>query len=79
MRGAHLIVANNWRADLDRFDAYYQHLVLWSKADRRLAGAYRLAITTDVLPRFGTGGLYTSTLFRFKPGFFEPRPALDMC
>jgi putative hemolysin len=67
------------RADLDRFDAYYQHLVLWSKADRRLAGAYRLAITTDVLPRFGTGGLYTGTLFRFKPGFFERiGPAVEL-
>ncbi len=66
-------------ADLDRFDAYYLHLVLWSKADRRLAGAYRLAITTDVLPRFGTGGLYTSTLFRFKPGFFERiGPAVEL-
>jgi len=67
------------RADLDRFDAYYQHLVLWSKTDRRLAGAYRLAITTDVLPRLGTGGLYTSTLFRFKPGFFERiGPAVEL-
>jgi putative hemolysin len=66
-------------ADLDRFDDYYQHLVLWSKADRRLAGAYRLAITTDVIPRFGAGGLYTSTLFRFKPGFFERiGPAVEL-
>lgn len=67
------------RADLDRFDTYYQHLFLWSKPDRRLAGAYRLAITTDVLPRLGAGGLYTSTLFRFKPGFFERLgPAVEL-
>ena len=65
--------------DLDRFDAHYQHLFLWSKTDRRLAGAYRLAVTSDVLPRFGPAGLYTSTLFRFKPQFFERLgPAVEL-
>jgi putative hemolysin len=66
-------------ADLDRFDDYYQHLFLWSKADRRLAGAYRLAVTTDVLPRFGVAGLYTSTLFRFNRQFFDRiGPAVEL-
>lgn len=65
--------------DLDRFDVHYQHLFLWSKTDRRLAGAYRLAVTADVLPRFGPSGLYTSTLFRFKPQFFERLgPAVEL-
>jgi putative hemolysin len=65
--------------DLDRFDEHYQHLFLWSKADRRLAGAYRLAVTSEVLPRFGTSGLYTNTLFRFKPPFFERLgPAVEL-
>ena len=66
-------------ADLDRFDEYYQHLFLWSKTDNRLAGAYRLAVTSDVLPRFGISGLYTSTLFRFHPHFFERMgPAVEL-
>jgi len=65
--------------DLDRFDRYYQHLFLWSKAGHRLAGAYRLAITTDVLPQFGIDGLYTSTLFRYDPRFFERvGPAVEL-
>jgi putative hemolysin len=67
------------QTDLDRFDRYYQHLFLWSRTDQRLAGAYRLAVTSDVLPRFGTRGLYTSTLFRFKPEFFERLgPAVEL-
>jgi len=67
------------QTDLDRFDPHYQHLFLWSKTDRRLAGAYRLAVTSDVLPRFGPDGLYTSTLFRFKPQFFERLgPAIEL-
>jgi putative hemolysin len=67
------------RLDLDRFDGYYQHLFLWNKQDRRLAGAYRLAVTSDVIPRFGAAGLYTSTLFRFHDGFFQKiGPALEL-
>jgi putative hemolysin len=66
-------------ADLDRFDEYYRHLFLWNKTDSRLAGAYRLAATSDVLPRFGISGLYTSTLFRFHPQFFERiGPAVEL-
>jgi putative hemolysin len=65
--------------DLDRFDQHYQHLFLWSKTDRRLAGAYRLAVTSDVLPQFGHSGLYTSTLFHFKARFFERLgPAVEL-
>jgi putative hemolysin len=42
-------------------------------------GAYRLAVTTDVLPRFGIAGLYTSTLFRFDRRFFERiGPAVEL-
>jgi len=65
--------------DIDRFDAHYQHLVLWHNADRRLAGAYRLAATSDVLPAHGIKGLYTSTLFHYAPEFFERiGPAVEL-
>jgi putative hemolysin len=39
--------------DLDRFDEHYQHLFLWSKTDRRLAGAYRLAHLLQLAARVG--------------------------
>src|SRR5262249_11199015 len=65
--------------DLDRFDSHYQHLFLWSNADSRLAGAYRLAVTSDVLPKFGAEGLYTNPLFRFHPKFFSRLgPAVEL-
>ncbi len=57
--------------DIDHFDPYYQHLILWHKESRQIAGSYRLAWTADVLPKFGISGLYTSTLFRFHPAFFS--------
>jgi len=65
--------------DLDRFDAHYQHLWMWNARTNEVAGAYRLAGTDSVLSRFGPRGLYTSTLFRFRPGLLESfHPALEL-
>jgi putative hemolysin len=66
-------------SDLDRFDHYYTHLVLWSKTKREIVGAYRLGLTTEILPRVGVPGFYTSTLFRYDPRLFERiGPALEL-
>jgi putative hemolysin len=65
--------------DLDRFDRYYQHLVLWNRTARQVVGGYRLGPTPDILPRHGVRGLYTSTLFRFRPELFERiGPAIEL-
>lgn len=62
--------------DLDQFDAHYQHLWIWNEKASELVGAYRL-VGTDTIrqPR----DLYTSTLFRFRPGLLESfHPALEL-
>lgn len=65
--------------DIDSFDTYYQHLFLWSRESRQIAGAYRLASTRDVLNSRGASGLYTSTLFDFRPEFFRRMgPAIEL-
>ncbi len=65
--------------DLDRFDQGYHHLVLWDEAKGVIAGAYRMAWTSDILPVNGVGGLYTSTLFRYSRRFFEMLgPAVEL-
>jgi putative hemolysin len=65
--------------DLDRFDAYYTHLVLWNEERREIAGAYRVCNVQHVLHRYGMRGLYTATLFRFQPKFFaKVGPALEL-
>ncbi len=55
--------------DLDRFDAIYDHLFIWNRASRELVGAYRLGPVDAIVDRHGRKGLYTSTLFKFKPAF----------
>ena len=65
--------------DLDCFDRYYKHVLLWSKVNRELAGAYRMGLTGEILPARGASGLYTSTLFRYHPSVFERLgPALEL-
>lgn len=66
-------------SDLDRFDHYYTHLMLWSKTKLEVVGAYRMGLTTEILPRLGIPGLYSSTLFRYHTRFFESTgPAIEL-
>jgi len=65
--------------DLDRFDRYYWHVVLWRKGKRELVGAYRAGNTAEIVANYGVKGLYTSTLFRYNPSLFEKLgPALEL-
>ena len=65
--------------DLDDFDRHYQHLVLWNKEKRELAGGYRLGMTDEILPKYGSAGLYTSGLFKYSARFLpEISPAIEL-
>jgi putative hemolysin len=67
------------RFDLDRFDRHYEHLFAWNQEAGELIGAYRVAKSDEVIERFGTRGLYTSTLFHLQAEFYEAiRPALEL-
>ncbi len=57
-------------ADLDQFDAYYWHLLLWNKEKRELAGAYRAGNTDEIIRAHGIKGLYTNTVFRYDEQLF---------
>lgn len=65
--------------DLDRFDQDYQHLFIWQREAREIVGAYRLGASDRILPRHGSQGLYTSTLFRYQPALLERiAPGLEL-
>ncbi len=55
--------------DTDRYDSYYKHLVLWNKKDKAVVGAYRLGFGDGILRKYGLGGFYSNTLFRYRPEF----------
>jgi putative hemolysin len=61
--------------DLDRFDQIYQHLFVWDRERREIAGAYRVG-ATDVL---GVENLYTRTLFDYDDSLLRQiGPALEL-
>jgi putative hemolysin len=65
--------------DLDSFDEYYSHILLWHKTRGELVGAYRAGNTAEILAERGIGGLYTSTLFRYDEKIFQKLgPALEL-
>jgi putative hemolysin len=65
--------------DLDAFDRYYCHLLMWNRKEREIAGAYRFARTDEIIASAGIRGLYTNTLFRLKPAFYRSiQPALEL-
>ncbi len=69
----------NKALDLDRFDEYYWHLLLWNREKRELVGGYRAGNTAEILPQYGVAGLYTNTVFRYDERIFEKLgPALEL-
>ena len=57
--------------DLDRFDYDYSHLLLWNREKQELVGSYRIGQIDQLLDKKGADGLYTSSLFDFKPQLLE--------
>ena len=62
----------NKSLDLDDFDKYYKHLILWDSKARKITGAYRIGVGPQIYPKDGIAGFYTSTLFHYN----EKAPAL---
>ncbi|QYX63762.1 lysophospholipid acyltransferase family protein [Shewanella putrefaciens] len=57
------------RRDIDKYDSYYQHLVLWDKAQFEIVGAYRFASGDKVLEKYGDNALYSQSLFQYADSF----------
>ncbi len=55
------------RRDLDKYDHYYRHLVLWDEEKLCIAGAYRLGEAHKLMKKKGAKSLYTAELFEFNP------------
>ena len=51
--------------DLDAWDSWYEHIVLWDDAASKVVGAYRIARGAPVLAAHGIRGLYTASLFDY--------------
>lgn len=57
------------KRDIDLYDFYYKHLVIWDDENLEISGAYRIGDCKKILHEFGFDGLYTGTLFNFQKSF----------
>jgi putative hemolysin len=57
----------NESIDLDKYDKYYRHLFLWDDEAKKIAGAYRMGLGSEIFPKYGMDGFYLNGLFRFEP------------
>ena len=60
--------------DLDIFDRYYKHIVLWDEDELEIVGSYRLGITKELIEMGGKDYIYNSKQFEFTnqmDNFFE--------
>lgn len=65
--------------DVTLEDDYYHQLVLWDTEQQRLAGAYRLGFTEEVLQSRGQDALYLSHIFHIAADFFRQiGPAIEL-
>jgi putative hemolysin len=51
------------KRDLDKFDNYYDHIVLWDNEQYEIIGAYRLVPIAKMKQNSGLNKLYSETLF----------------
>lgn len=57
----------NKALDIDKYDKYYYHLILWDNQAQCLAGAYRMGLGKEIYKKHGINGFYIQTLFRIEP------------
>ncbi|MDN5090454.1 lysophospholipid acyltransferase family protein [Aliarcobacter butzleri] len=59
----------NKKRDIDKYDVYYQHIILYDKNELEIVGAYRIGNSDVIFKEFGTKGFYSNTLFQFNDEF----------
>lgn len=59
------------KRDLDRYDTYYNHLVLWDEDALEIVGAYRIGVGRSIMKSHGVAGLYMNELCTLESCFAE--------
>ena len=61
----------NESTDIDSFDTHYRHMFLWDDDAKKIAGAYRMGLGSEIYPKYGIEGFYLNDLFRFEPELYD--------
>ncbi|QKF66204.1 phospholipid acyltransferase [Arcobacter venerupis] len=59
----------NKKRDTDKYDIYYQHIILWDENDLEIVGSYRIGNSDYIFKNIGVKGFYSNTLFKYNEEF----------
>lgn len=59
----------NKKRDTDKYDIYYQHIILWDENDLEIVGSYRIGNGDFINKNIGVKGFYSNTLFKYNDAF----------
>lgn len=55
--------------DIDEYDFYYHHLMIWDNEENKIVGAYRIGKGKEILNQYGVKGFYINSLFKIRKEF----------
>ncbi|MDF1882988.1 GNAT family N-acetyltransferase [Sulfurimonas sp. SAG-AH-194-C21] len=59
----------NKKRDIDKYDRYYKHIILWDNEDLEIVGAYRIGVVSEIVESLSPNALYTNSLFDYTKRF----------
>ena len=59
----------NKKRDTDKYDIYYQHIILWDENDLEIVGSYRIGNGRFINENLEIKGFYTNSLFKYHEKF----------
>jgi putative hemolysin len=54
----------NKSVDLDQYDVYYNHLIIWDNNVQKIVGSYRIGKGKEIIEDYGIKGFYSRSLFK---------------
>ena len=59
----------NKKRDTDKYDIYYQHIILWDENELEIVGSYRIGNSDFIFKNIGVKGFYSNNLFKYNEEF----------
>lgn len=56
----------NKKRDTDKYDIYYQHIILWDDNELEIVGSYRIGNSNFIHKNIGIKGFYSNNLFKYN-------------
>lgn len=56
--------------DIDEFDLYYHHLIIWDRDAACIVGGYRIGKGSEIMQEYSVKGFYIRQLFKIRPKLY---------